>query len=69
MTTTAERAAERFEPRDEKSHFDEGKGRVWGGMKTITGCNADVGAGELELGWEIGWGVYISSLLCRRGDP
>lgn len=29
---------ERFDPREEKSHFNDEKGRVWDGMKTMMGC-------------------------------
>jgi hypothetical protein len=44
---------ERFEPKEEKSHFDDRKGRVCDGRKTMTGCNMglDGATGEQRLGF------------------
>lgn len=45
MTTMTESTAERFDPREEKSHFDDGNGRVWDGRKTMMGCKVGISGG------------------------
>jgi hypothetical protein len=48
MTTMTDSAVARFDPREEKKHFDDRNGRVCEGIKTMTGCKVGLD-GETEV--------------------
>jgi hypothetical protein len=49
ITTMTDRTVARFDPKEENSHFEDGKGRVWDGIKTMIGCKVGAdGATEAQ---------------------